>query len=112
MISPSIRSKLDQKLRYGFSLKMVAREAITTNTNNVKLIQLRRGLKPLVSNNRPMSQATEIISTMKRKVQFLPVINGKKRLLDTYKGIKRTANKPAIVTQRNILLIFIVQNIA
>src|SRR4051812_44804051 len=101
---PSIRSKLDQRLRIGFT---PARSAMRTTTAKPVITaesQEKRGAYFLSRKTRT-SQRAKRISTMILKANAFPVMNGKKRLLLTYKGIKAVRKIRPRLRFRKILVV-------
>jgi hypothetical protein len=54
-----------------------------------------------------MSHRAKTISTIIRKAKFLPVMNGKKVLLETIRHKNGMAKRPIVTPQARALLIFI-----
>src|ERR1035437_949605 len=92
VIQPSIRSKLDQRLRIGLTPKRSAIRATTTNRVIETLSGVNFGLY-FASRNAKMIHDAKATSTTMRKKKALPVINGKKYELATTRGNRGTRNR-------------------
>ncbi|MEK9208191.1 MAG: hypothetical protein AAB922_06915 [Patescibacteria group bacterium] len=85
-----MRSKFDQKLRYESMLTAVEISTASVSPEIAHKIIPRRG-RMRGSWRQARSHSAVKISMMIRNAKFLPVINGKKRELETMSGIKRSA---------------------
>ena len=104
--SPSMRSKLLQKLFVEFTPKISARAITPTNTATATASQENVGRYDGTLSAR-MSHEAKRISTRILKTKFFPVIKGKNIELATIKEIKGTKNMPPMSIYLKLRLIFI-----
>jgi len=98
-----MRSKLDQKLREGSTLKIV--ETKTASRSPERTVRRRpfRG-RHEVSMKHLLNHRAVRISTMIRKKKFFPVIKGKNKKFATRSGVTRSNESPQkIICFCNIL---------
>jgi hypothetical protein len=104
--SPSIRSKLLQKLLYGFSPKIV--ERVNTARRPVRAARIGPFFGLYVGTlTASTTQRKNKISMRTRNAKPLPVINGKNISRATISGINGTKNSPAKRTFLRISIDFI-----
>src|SRR3989344_8812514 len=91
--SPSILSKLDQKLRYGFAPNIVERIETRRSVKEKIMMNDLLGRYPLAKSMR-ISQRPKINSVMVLKKKFFPEINGKKWSRGTMIGVSKIKKRP------------------